>query len=224
MAAAPRRPSRLFPALAVLAVLSALSAACSSDNGTVTFSVFDADCDGVEGPCIGPCPDPTAPPIDTVMNDVDGDLRGDLCDNCPLVVNPDQADTDFDALGNACDTDDDEDGVLDGADPCPLLNTSSTPTTDGDADGIPDLCDNCPALADTTNTIAVDCNADGDVRDFGEAPGQQCDIDRDLVGDSCDTDKDGDGVLNATDNCPLVSNSLQVDTDLDGIGDACEGG
>jgi predicted phosphodiesterase len=39
---------------------------------------------------------------------------------------------------------------------------------------------------------------------------------------SCALDSDGDGVLDATDNCPLVANPLQEDGDADGIGDACQ--
>lgn len=36
------------------------------------------------------------------------------------------------------------------------------------------------------------------------------------------TDIDGDGVLNSTDNCPLISNNTQDDVDSDGTGDACD--
>jgi hypothetical protein len=39
---------------------------------------------------------------------------------------------------------------------------------------------------------------------------------------ACDTDVDGDGVLDASDNCPLIANADQADNDHDGFGDACD--
>lgn len=42
--------------------------------------------------------------------DGDGDGVGDVCDNCPSVGNPDQVDTDGDGDGDECDADDDDDG------------------------------------------------------------------------------------------------------------------
>jgi len=40
---------------------------------------------------------------------------------------------------------------------------------------------------------------------------------------SISPDADGDGVPNLKDNCPLVANADQLDSDHDGVGDACSG-
>jgi DMSO/TMAO reductase YedYZ molybdopterin-dependent catalytic subunit len=48
-----------------------------------------------------------------IAGDTDGDGVGDVCDNCPLVANPSQANHDSDPDGDACDLDDDNDGIAD---------------------------------------------------------------------------------------------------------------
>jgi hypothetical protein len=64
-------------------------------------------------------------------------------DNCISVANPTQANADGDAFGDACDLDDDNDGVSDASDNCPLVANSSQANYDqgwGDTQG-GDACD-----------------------------------------------------------------------------------
>ena len=74
-----------------------------------------------------------------VFVDTDGDRFVDSEDNCPLIANPGQVDTDGDTIGDVCDLDDDADGVEDSADNCPLVANPDQVDTDGD--NIGDLCD-----------------------------------------------------------------------------------
>jgi hypothetical protein len=76
--------------------------------------------------------------------DFDGDLISDFNDNCVLVFNPGQEDFDGDQLGDVCDDDDDNDGLLDVVETntgtfISALDTGTDPmNTDTDADGFTD--------------------------------------------------------------------------------------
>lgn len=59
--------------------------------------------------------------------DVDGDGITQLPDNCPLIYNPDQSDTDGDLIGDACQGDYDGDGQVDADDCAPSNANAGTP-------------------------------------------------------------------------------------------------
>jgi hypothetical protein len=200
----------------------------------------DADGDGVGDPCDN-CPYAPNPS----QQDSDGDGLGDGCsaadsdgdgianasDNCPTVANPGQLDTDFDGLGDACDSDDDNDGRPDAVDNCPLIPNLAQYDADfdgigdvcddDDGDGILDVWDNCPQVANPGQQN-VDGDPHGDACDLClTVYSSNRDVDGDGVGDECD-ESDGDGLVDALDNCPLVANPGQEDADADGVGDACD--
>lgn len=67
--------------------------------------------------------------------DTDGDGVIDTLDNCILVVNPDQRDTNSDGYGNACDADLDNDGTVGFSDIIVFLTNYGTTSPDADLDG-----------------------------------------------------------------------------------------
>jgi hypothetical protein len=79
--------------------------------------------------------------------DTDGDGVDFHADNCPTVANPDQANADGDSQGDACDGDDDNDGLPDAVEGTLGSNPLSADT---DGDGKPDGVDGCLKLASSS--------------------------------------------------------------------------
>jgi hypothetical protein len=139
--------------------------------------VADSDQDSVPNNYAGLidlCPG-TAPGAEVDANgcsdaQVDGDSDG-ICDpaapsggpsgctgsdNCPANYNPDQKNTDGDALGDVCDPDDDNDGVLDAADNCPLIANAGQENADSDSIGnVCELDVTCDGLLDGGDVVQL---------------------------------------------------------------------
>ncbi len=167
--------------------------------------------------------------------DGDGDEVIDACDNCPAVVNLNQADGDDDGVGDACDNcpedynstqyDHDGDGVGTVCDNCYFV--ANPDQADADNDWLGDACDDCP------NDPENDEDDDSICGDVDNCPAvanpDQANADADGFGDACDTcpndaenDKDQDLICGDVDNCPADANPDQDDADGDGVGDVCD--
>lgn len=176
-------------------------------------------------PTTTPTPTATWMPTTTPTpqaGDSDGDGVSDALDNCVLVYNPDQKNADGeridngrgpaddttnpmgDNLGDACDDDDDNDGLLDAAEgawPVPGCASATSPTNrqvaDSDGDGVLD---------------GVECALGSNPVDAASKPAP----------DATCTDPDADGVRSTLETRGWGTSPTAVDSDGDGRPDGVE--
>ena len=160
-----------------------------------------------------------------VDTDDDGDGVPNAVDNCYFTPNPDQADSDGDGVGDLCDP---NPGVADPTDPEDFQCTPYTTQTIylGETEDNPST-----TAVEPDTEFLRECTAHGVHMTVGLLIRVDT-VETHTFYDSitCLTagDADGDGVPDASDNCPTVPNTDQTNTDVtvnppgDAVGDACD--
>jgi hypothetical protein len=173
-------------------------------------------------------------------SDSDNDWTLDKYDNCPIISNPKQQDSNSNGIWDLC-ADDDNDWIYWDKDNC--INTYNPDQADinqnniwdlcefdADKDGIFDAIDNCRNII---NPEQIDTDKDNiwNVCDNCSIYNpSQLDKNQNWIWDSCEdsekhleeNDDDLDKIINYKDNCRYIANANQLDTDNDNIWDVCD--
>lgn len=150
--------------------------------------------------------------------DVDGDGVLDVNDNCLTTPNASQTDSNFDGFGNACDADYWNDGLVDDVDFEILANAFGS--SSGSPNFNPDVDFNDDGIIGASDFAFLSSQTGGPPGPSGLAcatvnpPTIPC--------AATVPDADGDGVGDLADNCVTVANASQADSNLDGVGTACD--
>ena len=134
-----------------------------------------------------------------------------------------------------CETDTDDDGLVDSIDECPeepedydnLEDEDGCPEEDRDGDELSDRYDQCPtnpedydSFEDDDGCPELDNDNDGLVDANDQCPNQAEDRDQFEDADGCpDPDNDGDTILDLADKCPNEPEDFDGDQDEDGCPD-----